>query len=51
MIALRRNPALAEAHGSTVTVPVAHNAAEAAEMDRHDREIDEETDRYDREHR
>ncbi|GAA1834105.1 TerC family protein [Pseudonocardia ailaonensis] len=51
LVAVRRNPALAEGHGGAVTVPVAHNAEEAAEMDRHDREIDEETARYDREHR
>ncbi|MCF7549290.1 TerC family protein [Pseudonocardia sp. WMMC193] len=40
LLAVRRNPALAEGHGGTVSVPVAHDAAEAAEMDRHDREVD-----------
>ena len=40
LVAVRRNPALAEGH-ATVEVPVAHNAAEAAEMDAHDREIDD----------
>ena len=48
LVAVRRNPELAG--GGGVRVPVAHNATEAAELDRHDREIDAETAEYDRRH-
>jgi tellurite resistance protein TerC len=50
LVAVRRRPELAEAHGGSVAVPVAHTREEAEAMDRHDREIDEEMARYDREH-
>ncbi|GAA4686258.1 TerC family protein [Pseudonocardia yuanmonensis] len=50
LVAVRRRPELAEGHGSSVAVPVAHSREEAEAMDRHDREIDEEMARYDREH-
>jgi tellurite resistance protein TerC len=48
LVAVRRNPALAESHSPVV--PVAHDAAEAAEMDRHDREIDARQAAYDAKH-
>jgi tellurite resistance protein TerC len=50
LLAVRRRPELAEGHGTSVSVPVAHTREEAEAMDRHDREIDAEMARRDREH-
>jgi tellurite resistance protein TerC len=50
LVAVRRNPALAEAHGGVQGPPVAHDAAEARAMDEHDRQVDEEQARDDEAH-
>jgi tellurite resistance protein TerC len=50
LVAVRRNPALAEAHGGVQGPPVAHDAAEARAIEEHDREVDEAQARDDEAH-